>query len=791
MNRGPALRLRGLKQRLTQPRGLMLYALIVLSIEAAFAFCYLATGSVFAFVDIGSDTFLQFVPLQLGVLHQLRELGTLTWSFSLGLGGYLGTLLDPFWLLTAWLPEDWQLQLRLPMHLMRMLIGGGFLYAYLRQIGFQERLAILGGMAYALCAYATINAQWEIMHGTELMQFPAYLFLLERFRQTNIRWFGIAAGVVVGIGHPSGLYTFAVFTIALTFLQLSSTPQAGLKHAIATLVRFGLWCLVGFAITAPILLPAFWYLLDSPRVSGDHSFLSQIVKQIFTFNDRVVFTSQIGGLLGKDLFGTANDYKGWGNYFEGPGFYVGLLPLLCLPQLLSSQASIHERRICLLALSAIALYMISPALRYATFAFSMTAFRVSTLWISILLLVLGLAGLRRALTSGVSRVAVTVAATGVLALAFGGLWLSPQTVNTEHVMRIAGFTAIYVVMLRGLPTASLTPSTVGSTLLVVFACELLLFATPAMLQRNAVASDGTSSVGSYTDGTEHALALVRANETKHDLYRVEKTYNSVFLDDALMQRYAGVQSYYHHGTSITRFSDHMSLPKPAPSSNYIGSAVGRPALLDLLAVKYLLTRDRSLENSEGMIYVGSAGGVDVYRNDNAHRFGTLYESVVDEAHANALPLPDRDHLLRSHVIVDDPQAIKAQLAKLDLVGTDSQVSTPSVELTMRRDDRLSGIIQSPHAALLLLPMPFDRGWSAHLDEQPLQLFRVDYGLTGALIPPGSHPITLSFTPPGRVLGWWLSAVTIFLLALWSITGRLRAKMLNEPPIRRVGSGATI
>ena len=250
------------------PSGIWAYLLVAGAMSGLVVLYFVLKGQAFAFVDIGSDTFLCFYPLQVAVARQLQDLHTLTWSFDLGLGGYLGTLFDPLWLVTGWLPLDWQLALRLPMYVFRILLGGAFFHAYLCKIRVSPRLATLGALGYAFSSYAMVNVQWEIMHGTEFVQFAAYLWLFETYVRQRRFAAAVAAGVVVGLGNPVGLWTFAVFTLAYGILRLAMTPSGERKAFVWRVAAFGLWLMAGLALTAPLLLPAAYFLLDSPRVSG-------------------------------------------------------------------------------------------------------------------------------------------------------------------------------------------------------------------------------------------------------------------------------------------------------------------------------------------------------------------------------------------------------------------------------------------------------------------------------------------------------------------------------------------
>ena len=727
--------------------------------------CFLAKSKAFAFYNFGSDTFYCFYPLQVAVAQQLKELHTFTWSFDLGLGGFLGSWFDPLWLITGWFPDSWQLSLRLPMFVARMLVGGGFIYGYLRQTGFREPVAVVGGLGYAFSSCAMINAQWEAMQGTELMQLPALLFLLELYLHQRNRWAAVAAGIVVGIGHPLGLYMFALLTVAYACVRLGIQPPHERKHLVLAFLAFAAWCVVGVALTAPILFPALYYLFDSPRVSGDGSLLL-LKSSLLSINDAWTIGSEIAGLLGKDLLGSNGQYAGWQNYFEGPGFYVGLLPLMCIPQLLGPRASARERTLFLIGISGVAAYFVWPALRHAVYGYGHQAFRFSMYWISVLLLVLGAAGLNRALESGWWRRGVMIGAGAILIIVLGTMLVAPGAVNVEHATRVIAFTCVYAAIAM---LAAGDNRNINVYLLVaICACELVTFALPAVVEREAVGADGSSPVGRYDDGTKQALEFIRQTADDDEFFRIEKTYSSVFLDDALVQDYSGTASYTFHGSSLSRFVDLMGLPRPVPHPNYISSMATRPDVLSLLAVKYVLSRGQAPAGASKMIHLTKVGDVDVYLNGAAHTFATLYESVGSESEAGSLPIPERDATLLSRPVVENVADVSARLAALSAVSR-----SPGLErrthVRKLRDDQLAGEISTPVASLLLFAMPFDRGWSATLDGEPLELFRADYGLTAALVPAGTHAIALDYVPPGRPLG---IALATGVLAAFTVFGLL-------------------
>jgi uncharacterized membrane protein YfhO len=198
-------------------------------------------------------------------------------------------------------------------------------------------------------------------------------------------------------------------------------------------------------------------------------------------------------------------------------------------------------------------------------------------------------------------------------------------------------------------------------------------------------------------------------------------------------------------------------------------------VLDLVGVKYLFTHKRSLDQDHAMTHIGSVAGVDVYRNEQARGFGYFYDNIADEAEADAEPASQRDVFLLSHFVVENPGAIDSKLTTLDTEHSEQPLLRANAQLRKIRDDRIEGSVQTPKAKPLLLSMPFDRGWSAQLDEAPLDLFRADYGLTGAVIQAGTHRMQLSYAPPGRRLGTYGALLALVVLGGFAARARLKTR----------------
>ncbi|HEY3521320.1 MAG TPA: hypothetical protein VGK80_09785, partial [Rhodanobacteraceae bacterium] len=410
--------------------GLLLYLACAVGIATPLFLYFVIQHRAFAFVDTGIDSFNFYYPIQIAQARQLRHLHDLTWSFELGLGGYLGLPINPIRLLFAALPDSWQLGARLPIYFLRIVLSGAFFYGYLRRIRFDPRIAVIGALAFAYSSYAVVNGQWD-SEGLVILQFAAYLFFLESYLCGTNPWFAGGAGVTLGAGSIFYPFTFALLSALYVVARPVFLTRCDSAY-VPALVKFCCWTALGFLLTAFIQVPNLLYFLDSPRVTGGHSVFSALFRHAWTLNSGNIVNAEIAGLFGKNLLGVASAYRGYSNWFEAPGFYVGMLLLLCIPQLFGPSSKPREKLLGICGVVLFVAYVLWPAMRYAVYGFGHSGFRLSTLWVSAGLLVLGLGGLRRALQSGTWRVGLVIGAAVILVAVLAVAYNVPDAIRVQR-----------------------------------------------------------------------------------------------------------------------------------------------------------------------------------------------------------------------------------------------------------------------------------------------------------------------------------------------------------------------
>jgi uncharacterized membrane protein YfhO len=81
---------------------------------------------------------------------------------------------------------------------------------------------------------------------------------------------------------------------------------------------------------------------------------------------------------------------------------------------------------------------------------------------------------------------------------------------------------------------------------------------------------------------------------------------------------------------------------------------------------------------------------------------------------------------------------------------------------------MEGNINAKEAGVLLLTIPFDNGWSATLDGQPVELLQIGDALTGISLSAGKHQVSMKYEPNGFSMGWKISVLGLLVFLTLSL-----------------------
>lgn len=756
--------------------------LIVLSLQLIASLVifsdFLSGKYYFAFLDIASDSFTQSAVYAVHLARSLSNEGFTGWSFQIGLGGPTVALLGDFTsLLVQSVGPDNILSSRILAYLFKLALGGAFFLIFVRHIVRRWETAVISAIAFSFCGFMVTNGQWD-GESTVFTFYPLILWAVARRVKAGVV---LALPIAVAAALLCGTFflSLGVFLVFLCVLSAACSDRPA-SMALAWIFKIFPLIALGYLLASPYLIPVGLQLMDSSRVSGGQSLVQNILSKSFSLSDWQLVVAQVGGLFHKDLFGVGNAYRGYFNYLEGPGFYFGFTLLVLIPQLWSG--SQKDRRLLLVGVLAFLAYVLFPVFRFAAMGFAAPYFRVSTLWVTMLGLLLAAKALDRVFTSGVNLrlLFIGVLVSGFLLL-FAVLASPPESIWFAHVWKVIGITSLSTLVLVLSKQGRITANRLPLLLMLLTALEAVLVARPSFVHGRIMVD---ANVQGYNDKTLTALAEIR--KLDQGVFRVEKDYHSVSLADAMAQDYMGIKSYSLHSRGMVDF--HIGaglLPTSSPVVNYtnwLSNAGERFVLNSLLGVKYFIAVNPV--SWPGFTEVPNDSGLHIYRNELALPLGVVQTQQItkDQYLATLSENPHKkesliDAMLFNAAVVDRAIPEFGTIMKLDEWSSRQTLSledlyfTPATQLQKTgllihefASNRIAGEINPNAPGVLTFSIPYNDGWRLKIDGVETPMFRVNFGMLGATVAGGNHVVELDYEIPGMRLGLLLGLLALLLLA---------------------------
>ena len=166
----------------------------------------------------------------------------------------------------------------------------------------------------------------------------------------------------------------------------------------------------------------------------------------------------------------------------------------------------------------------------------------------------------------------------------------------------------------------------------------------------------------------------------------------------------------------------------------------------------------------------------LFRNTLSLPLGLTFDSYLTEDSFLKLSPPEKaTALLRAAVLANEKEAEKQGLTpvqRFNLREDTKDRSLPEVvaarrktalQMTSFSQTRFAGHVSLNQRSILVLQMPFDRGWRAFQDGRPVPILKVDVGLLGVGLDPGKHEVELRYRNRFLVPGLLLTLASVFVL----------------------------
>lgn len=266
--------------------------------------------------------------------------------------------------------------------------------------------------------------------------------------------------------------------------------------------------------------------------------------------------------------------------------------------------------------------------------------------------------------------------------------------------------------------------------------------------------------------------------------------------------------------SIMEFYDSIGVPRDVGSR----ATADHYGIRGLLSVHWLFDddhddsyfagKDMSDPAIPGFAYYGNASGFDIWENLYYIPLGFSYDYYITRSEYNALSegsenaIGDRELALLRALVVEDDRAqyydgILQHLPEDQRVFNEENYLQDCLDRAERccssfeyTNTGFSAQIDSNRKQVVFFSVPYEDGWSAQVNGEPVVIERVNVGFMAVTVPEGEG-VTIEFTyrTPGLTLGFGITLVSLALLVAYlMLMHRLpqKAPPRRGPSLLRVG-----
>ena len=746
--------------------------------------------------------------------HDAVRSGNLGWSHLTDLGvNFIGSysfylLGSPFFWLTIPFPSEWVQYLMGPLLILKFACATLTGYVYIHRYTKNQNSALIAAVLYAFSGFSIYNIFFNHFHEA-IVVFPLLLAALDEYMATRRRGlFALAVGLCCVVNY----YFFVgqvTFTLLYFFVRLLSKSW---RISLKDFLLLALEAVLGLGLSCLLLVPSVLTVLQNYRateyINGWNGVLYNNVQRYLHILECFFFPP--------DLPARPNFTPDSGSRWASLGAWLPLFGMTGVIGWLQLKRKHWLKRM----LWALFLMALVPFLN-AAFQMMNSAFYAR--WYYMLTLMMALAtvlALENERVDWKRSITWSLAITLAIALVVG---LMP-TVETmegvetvsfgleEYPTRFWTYVAIALISLAGVvylfcfcrkhKKAFYRSTLVGLSLVSV------------MYSIYFIALGKTQS--EYT--WDHLIPYSLNGGKDVDLPDLQESRSDFYesLDNAGMFWEIPTIQAFHSVVpgSIMEFYDSIGVPRDVGSR----ATVDHYAIRGLLSVHWLFDddhddsyfagKDMSDPAMPGFAYYGNANGYDIWENQYYIPMGFSYDYYITRSEYNALSegsenaIGDRELALLRALVVEDDRAqyydgILQHLPEDQRVFNEENYLQDCLDRAERccssfeyTNTGFSAQIDSDRKQVIFFSVPYEAGWSAQVNGEPVAIERVNVGFMAVTVPEGEG-VTIEFTyhTPGLTLGFGITLVSLALLVAYlMLMHRLpqKASPHRGPSLLRVG-----
>ena len=574
--------------------------------------------------------------------------------------------------------------------MLKIFLAGIFFYAFLREMGTGKQGSCLLGIGYGFSSYLIARGMWQ-SYPNEAVIFALWLLGFEWLKNRNRRvaFFLISAFCYWNYNGYSAVFYTGVSIVYIVFRYLSERDESTLKeleqvqqvqrqteqelqektdkqqkNAAKTTVRgilqAALLTLGGAVVSAWAWFPTMWQMLGSSRVSqGAQSAGSS--SSLLDFTSLEGYRTMFYRLIGNDILGMLDDtYAGASSWLEDPVYYCGLIAVLTVPLGLWVMKG-KKRGWYLFALAGAAVYNVWGFLRYMVNGFAGSGWKLSSLWVVVLLLMIAAEAWRetdqsseavRVEKTQIKKKGKVLISTNAVIILLSIIFIKKGVQFHYLAMSLIFCLFLSLILWKSSKEEDAAKKRYLKYILLLTASVEIICASYRVVNNKAVLNtEVLEEKVFYNDSTTDLLAEA---EDENDFYRVDKQFVSASYCDSLYQRYMGAASYIG-GVGDNEYSKQFFERMGLPELQHVQKGTEQNTVVDaLLNVRYVLAKNWQT-NTFGLEYLKESEGIWLYENPYALPFGYVYDEYIKESDFGFYVPIDRRNIMLSRCVLADEE----------------------------------------------------------------------------------------------------------------------------------------
>lgn len=734
--------------------------------------------------------------------HEAVRSGDLFWNWYTDLGvNFIGSysfylLFSPFFWLTLPFPTAWVPFLMAPLLVLKTACAALFSYLYLERFVKDNRYAVIAALLYAFSGWMAFNIFFNHFHEVAVF-FPLLLLGVEK-----LVWDGkkgvLAFAVLVNAMVNYWFFIGEVVFVILYFLIRLTDPNFRLRVSLKRFLLLALEAVIGVGCAALVLLPSVLALSGNPR-TGLEELLTGWNVWLYWHEQRPPAILQ-SLLFPPELPARPNFFPDHGAKWASLSGWLPMVSVVGVVAYFAQRRNDWLKKILAMSL----LFALVPGLNSL---FILLNHSYYARWFYMPVLLMALATVRALEDSAYDLRSFrwSLKWCAIATLSFTVISGLTPKLNDEKelvfgladnlpMMWIYTAFAVAGLLLTGLLVLALRQNR-RFVLLFGSGVALVSIVFTIFYMANGKNSFERSRfvVNTAIEGREQ-IQLPEEPFARSDAYDAQ--------DNLLM---------FWHLPNIQAF--HSIVP---PSIMEFYPAVGvkrdvgsRPeaeyyALRPLLSVRWLFigADKEEQEPMPGYTKYATQIGFHIYENENYIPMGFAYDRFIDQEEFEGFPVAHRDNVLLRAVLVDEdtyrrnrdilsPMDMEPFTASEEALAEDCADRRMYTAQNFRRDNfGFSADTDFDEPKFLFFSVPWEQGWSAAINGEPVRIERANIGFMAVRVPEGPCEIRFEYMTPGLVEGAVVTCIFGLILAAYLVVASVYDKKHGPPPAKRLDGAQT-